>query len=173
MTGCHTDMCVSLWPLASTMNGIYPHYVHDHDKSCQSILLYSLNLCYKTLICVDRYSRVLVKQVSHGWNVRDTWTCGACFVRSFPRLKLTFSRPDFGPCTLPPRTIPLIPVTAAPISGEFSSTFALLQSAPQVEGQSDEIPIQLDNTPLEEFEALLDMIYPHELGFPTAPTTAA
>jgi hypothetical protein len=46
----------------------------------------------------------------------------------------------------------------------FASMFALPQFAPQVEGQSDETPIRLDGAPLEEFEALLDMIYTHEFG---------
>jgi hypothetical protein len=49
-------------------------------------------------------------------------------------------------------------------SDVFASMFALPQPTLQVEGQSDETPIRLDGAPLEEFEALLDMIYTHELG---------
>jgi hypothetical protein len=49
-------------------------------------------------------------------------------------------------------------------SDVFASMFALPQSDPQVEGQSEETPIRLDGAPLEEFEALLDMIYAHEFG---------
>jgi hypothetical protein len=51
-------------------------------------------------------------------------------------------------------------------SDVFASMFALPQSAPHVEGQADDTPIRLDGAPLEEFEALLDMIYSHELGLP-------
>jgi hypothetical protein len=47
-------------------------------------------------------------------------------------------------------------------SDAFASMFALPQ--PTLQGQSDETPIRLDGAPLEEFEALLDMIYTHELG---------
>jgi hypothetical protein len=49
-------------------------------------------------------------------------------------------------------------------SGVFASMFALPHPTLQNEGQSDEAPIRLDGAPLEEFEALLDMIYTHELG---------
>jgi hypothetical protein len=58
-------------------------------------------------------------------------------------------------------------------SNVFASMFALPQTTPQAEGQSDEIPIRFDDTPLEEFEAFLDMIYPHELGLPNSSNYSA